>query len=175
MRKLRAGRGGRLAPLAAAGPVLGLAAGLAIGLSMAGCSDGPTGDTNVDQLVGVTWQMVAVHTDQGTVTPAGAPPRIPSIEFTGESAPDGLRPAAHRLTGSGGCNAVFGAYQATGSGALTVSDLAWTEMGCEPFDVMEVEQTFLQAVGRARSYQVQGDGLEIEFDGGTIQLVAGDG
>ena len=48
-------------------------------------------------------------------------------------------------------------------------------MGCEPFDVMEVEQTFLQAVGRARSYQVQGDGLEIEFDGGTIELVAGDG
>jgi len=158
----------------AAGPVLGLASCLAIGLAMAGCSDGPTGDPNVDRLVGVTWQMVAVHTDQGTVTPAGTPPRIPSIEFTGERAPDGL-PAAHRLTGSGGCNTVFGAYQASGSGALTVSDLAWTEMGCEPFDVMEVEQAFLQAVGRALSYRVQGDGLEIEFDGGTIQLVEADG
>jgi len=175
MRKSRAVRGGRLAPLAAAGPVLGLAAGLAIGLSIAGCSDGPTGDANVDRLVGVTWQMVAVHTDQGTVTPAGAPPRVPSIEFTGELAGNGIRLTAHRLTGSGGCNALFGAYEATGSGALTVSDLAWTEMGCAPSEVMEVEQTFLHAVGRARLYRVQDDGLEIEYDGGTIELAADDG
>lgn len=148
---------------------------LAIGLSLAGCSDGPTGDANVDRLVSTAWLMVAVHTDQGTVTPAGTPPRIPSIRFTGEAAGNGIRLTAHRLTGSGGCNTVFGAYEATGSGALAVSDLTWTEMACTPPEVMEVEQTFLHAVGLARAYRVEGDSLVIEYDGGTVELVADDG
>jgi hypothetical protein len=40
---------------------------------------------------------------------------------------------------------------------------------------MEVEQTFLHAVGLARAYRVEGDSLVIEYDGGTVELVADDG
>ena len=148
-------------------------AALCAGLSLAACSDSLSVVGSVDELVGVSWTLVAVHTEQGTVTPAGTPRRIPAVEFTGEPARGIL--AGDRLEGTGGCNVVFGAYRAEGTGALTVTELAWTEMACFPSEVMSVEQVFFQSLGLARSFRVDDTGLEISFEGGTIELVAADG
>ena len=98
---------------------------------------------------------------------------IPTIQMTLRAPARGIL-AGDRLEGTGGCNVVFGAYRAEGTGALTVTELAWTEMACFPSEVMSVEQVFFQSLGLARSFRVDDTGLEISFEGGTIELVAAD-
>ncbi|MCB0968575.1 MAG: META domain-containing protein [Ilumatobacter sp.] len=73
------------------------------------------------------------------------------------------------IGGTAACNSYRGRIDLTaeaGHGTFTVTDLSWTEMGCEP-DVMAVEQAFLSALQMADSYE-SADGLYVAVaDGDT--------
>jgi heat shock protein HslJ len=59
------------------------------------------------------------------------------------------------------CNSYFGAYE-TGKGTIQISELGQTEMYCvEPEGIMEQEAQFLQALGTAATYRVDGNRLEM--------------
>lgn len=63
------------------------------------------------------------------------------------------------VRGRAACNS----YQGTvdlGDGTITVAELMWTEMGCEPA-VHETEQAFLGALGDAATYTVSEDTLTL--------------
>jgi heat shock protein HslJ len=71
-----------------------------------------------------------------------------------------------RVSGSAGCNSYGGSYQLSGN-ELTFSPLESTLMACLDDGVMEIESDYLRALSTAESYQVSGDQLQIEYQGGT--------
>ena len=56
-----------------------------------------------------------------------------------------------RLEGFGGCNRLFGAYEAS-DGRLSVDAVAATRKACDDAGVMQVESALLAALEDARSY-----------------------
>lgn len=73
------------------------------------------------------------------------------------------------VSGTAACNHYSGAIDVStgaGHGDFVVSDLSWTEMGCEP-EVMAVEQSFLTALQAVDAYEAA-DGLYVaDTDTGT--------
>ena len=68
------------------------------------------------------------------------------------------------------CNSYFGAYE-TGKGTIKISALGQTEMYCvEPEGIMEQESQFLQALGTAATYRVDGNSLEMRTAGDEIAV-----
>jgi heat shock protein HslJ len=64
-----------------------------------------------------------------------------------------------QLGGTAACNGYGGTVETT-DGAFLVTDLGWTEMGCEPA-VMDLEQAFLGSLDGITSHTVEGDVLTI--------------
>lgn len=74
--------------------------------------------------------------------------------------------------GFAGCNAYGGPYTATGSGTLTVLEIAATAQGCvEPEGVLQQESAYIAALTGADAYRVMDDRLEIENASGETTLV----
>lgn len=70
------------------------------------------------------------------------------------------------ISGTAACNQYSGVVDVStgaGHGTFVVSDLRWTEMGCEPA-VMDVEQAFLSALQAVDSYE-SADGLYVADTG----------
>jgi heat shock protein HslJ len=72
------------------------------------------------------------------------------------------------IGGRAACNS-YGGTLAVSDGAVTVGDLAWTEMACEPA-VMEIESAFLNGLMRVRTAtrttdtaSLSGEGVEFSF------------
>jgi len=63
-----------------------------------------------------------------------------------------------RVRGFSGCNRFTGGYQSN-SGKLTFTQLASTRMAC--MEGMELEQRFLDALGRTTRFSIQGDTLAL--------------
>jgi PKD repeat protein len=76
-----------------------------------------------------------------------------------------------QVTGSSGCNNYSGTYTTTEaspiSGGLSISALSGGQRLCEE-DVMALEARYLEALGLATQYGIQGDTLTITFLGGTL-------
>ncbi len=73
--------------------------------------------------------------------------------------------------GSAGCNTYGGEYTADGS-ALTVGTIFRTEMYClEPAGVMDQEDRYLDLLGSAAGYRIEGDRLTITDSAGNAVLV----
>ncbi|MEX0269648.1 META domain-containing protein [Leptolyngbyaceae cyanobacterium UHCC 1019] len=90
------------------------------------------------------------------MTQPGSPmPMLPSTEQTVEF-------SAGRITGSGGCNRFNGTYRTAQGNQLSIGTLATTFMACEA-GVMTQESTFLTALQAAQRYQVNRDGLQINY------------
>ena len=64
-----------------------------------------------------------------------------------------------RIGGIAACNGYGGTVE-IGEGTIAVSDLSWTEMGCES-DVQQLEQAFLEALGAVSTYSISGEQLQI--------------
>jgi len=73
------------------------------------------------------------------------------------------------LRGSAGCNSYFGSFDMTDDG-ITVGPIASTEMWCGNEDVMGQEFQFLQALGNVQGYRINGDSLELSYDGGVLMF-----
>jgi len=76
-----------------------------------------------------------------------------------------LDSAAHRVSGSGGCNRLTGHYESSGS-RLRFSQMAGTMMAC--IQGMETEQAFLQALGSVGTWKIVGPKLELFDSAGNL-------
>jgi len=73
-----------------------------------------------------------------------------------------------QVSGNAGCNSYFGSYE-LGDGSLEIGMLGMTEMYCFPEEVMDQEGQYLADLGRAASYKLEGDRLEIaDAEGNTM-------
>ncbi len=70
------------------------------------------------------------------------------------------------VSGFGGCNAFTGNFEAE-AGNLSMGPLAATQRAC--IQGMDVEDRFLEALGRVNRYEIQGDTLQL-FDGDSALL-----
>ena len=72
------------------------------------------------------------------------------------------------LNGFAGCNNYFGSFETDGND-LNIGDLGSTMMACEEA-IMDQEAQYLSALAAADSYSIQGNRLEISYDGGAEVL-----
>lgn len=81
------------------------------------------------------------------------------------------------VTGSTGCNSYFGGYQLRGDALTIDGPLAQTEMAC-PGPVMDQEIAYIKLLQTMASYQIEGNQLTLNCDGGVLvytTVVAGGG
>ena len=92
------------------------------------------------------------------------PQRDPQVAFDRSSG---------RVSGSGGCNRLSGAFTRTGS-ALRIGQLASTKMACADPARSAVEAQFLQALQTAATYRLAGPQQLVLLDEGgrTLALLA---
>ena len=108
-------------------------------------------------LVGTQWQLTAYNNGKGGVVSTVSGSQV--IALFSE---DG------KLTGSAGCNNYTAAYKVTGD-QIQISQAASTLMMCaEPQGVMEQETAYLQAIGKAATYQIEGDQLTLAVQMGDL-------
>jgi heat shock protein HslJ len=124
--------------------------GLLVALTGVACGDGEGGDDGTAALEGVTWIL-----DGGSIDALvdGVPPgtRV-DLRFD-----DGA------VSGTSGCNRYMGTYEVDGS-AITFGALGGTEMGCSPQSLMDLEATYLRALGEVRAFRVTDEELVLETD-----------
>ena len=136
----------------------------------------------------INGQRYEVRTDQtGSVIRAASPQGLPTgLENTYWSllsfgSPGAKQPlveeslitltlAGGQAGGSGGCNSYGGTYQVDGN-RITFGELTRTERACLDQRVTEQEQRFFQALESASEYKVEGNQLQITYDGGSGLLL----
>ncbi|MGD0446033.1 MAG: META domain-containing protein [Edaphobacter sp.] len=79
-----------------------------------------------------------------------------------------LDPAAHRASGSGGCNRVTGPYQLTGERVM-FAHMASTMMMCP--SGMDVERRFLNALNETKRWKIEGQELKLMDGEGKVVAV----
>lgn len=114
-------------------------------------------------LVGTEWQL---HTFlSGETADSTASSLIGDSTITLVFNEDGT------VGGHGGCNSYGGNYLVEGE-SLTISELVSTLMACEAEGVTEQESVYLDALGRAESYSIEGNQLTIYYPGGGLVFAA---
>jgi heat shock protein HslJ len=93
---------------------------------------------------------------------AGAPVKSASHE---QEAYFVLNSENHRVSGSGGCNRIMGSYELSGD-HLTFSQMASTMMAC--IKGMDTEKTFLDALGRVKTWKIAGQQLLLSDAEGKV-------
>jgi heat shock protein HslJ len=108
-------------------------------------------------LTGAEWSAAGVNNGKGGVASLVADTVITAT--FGEDGP---------LFGSGGCNRYRGQFTVDGA-RITIGPLATTRMAC-PGPVMEQEAQYLAALGRATTWRIDGDTLELRDADGALQV-----
>lgn len=126
-------------------PLIPLAA-LALGVMFSAntCSDKTAGSTGSAALVPGQWVLSTLNGAEVQL-PEGAEKPFLAIDSTGVN-----------VTGFAGCNRVFGTMKVWGD-SIAFPGLAATRMYC--VETQQVEDNFLQALNRAKTYKVEGDQL----------------
>lgn len=110
-------------------------------------------DTQVKQSAGLEVMHWRLHTLAGKLAPLGAGGRQVDIRFL---------PKEGRAAGFSGCNRFTGSFTASdtskSSGTLTFGPIAGTRMACPQGDG-DIEQPFLQTLGKVTAYRLQEDTL----------------
>jgi putative lipoprotein len=112
-------------------------------------------DSSAAPLQGTYWKLEAIGNQPVT---AAEQQREPHLIFS---------PEGGRLTGSGGCNRLAGSYRTDGH-TLQFSGIASTRMAC--MHGMEMESSFLEALGKVRGWKITGSRLELADSSGKIIL-----
>ncbi len=116
----------------------------------------PAGTPAATSLAGTQWILTGYGPAAEPLTPPeGA--RV-TADFT-----------ADQVGGTAACNSYCGSYTTDGQ-RLTIGALVQTEMACLRDDLMTLERVFLQALGGATAYAVDGDTLTIDYDGGVLRF-----
>ncbi len=125
---------------------------LLLGALVGGCATTGGASGASSAVVGPAWQLVAIG--------GGQLPGVPYASLTFGA--DG------RFNGTTGCNRFFGTYTLAPGGALSLSDLDSTRMGCPP-DPMAQETGILGLLNRADRATV--DGRRLVLSAGTTPLL----
>jgi heat shock protein HslJ len=72
-----------------------------------------------------------------------------------------------QVSGSSGCNSYGGSYKVNGE-KITIRSLVSTLMACQDMDIMEQEQTYMQYLQNAQTYQIDSDQLQIATIDGKV-------
>ena len=121
------------------------------GLVLAGCSThAPSGSTT--KLPGTSWRLVDLAGAAALADPKA------TISFQEDG----------RVTGSASCNRFFGSATISGE-SLSFGPLGATKMAC-PEPIMGQEKRFLEALGNATRYAVDGKTLSIWVKGSEKPL-----
>ena len=102
---------------------------------------------------GTHWTLVALG-DRNVA--AASATREPHLIFTVDSS---------RVTGSGGCNRVFGGYAISGD-SLSFTGVASTKMACATG--MDIETAFLAALSRVARWRIVDGSLELTDAAGAL-------
>ncbi|MFN8474653.1 MAG: META domain-containing protein [Anaerolineae bacterium] len=116
----------------------------------------PAGSTAV-ALEGPVWKLESYADNSGQTVNA-----LPNTNVTAEF-------KAGRVNGNAGCNTYFAGYKVDGN-KLTISAAGSTMMACADPAVMAQESAYLQALGKAATYQITGDTLAISDANGNVIL-----
>lgn len=108
----------------------------------------PAAPSAANGLKDTRWNLVSID---GTPAVAGAQPA--TIEFAG-----------NQVSGSTGCNGMFGDYTVRGE-VLSFGALSGTKMACSP-ELNTQENRFLAALAAAERYTIREATLTITFEGG---------
>lgn len=73
-----------------------------------------------------------------------------------------------KVSGFGGCNSFFGAYEHDGA-TLSFSQLAATRMFCA--DAMDKESQFMKSLATVKSYKINGQVLQLFDDKGSLLVI----
>ncbi len=127
------------------------------GRTLPGTGDGqPSGAEN--PLVNSRWRLVSFGEEMGET------PVLAGTEVTLEFDDAGL------AAGSGGCNTFSSSYSQQ-DGEIAFSAIVTTERACTAAGVMDQEQHYYQALQSAVRYQIEGDRMQIRYDGGVLNFV----
>ncbi len=120
-----------------------------LALSTSGCGSG----INLDEPIeGPNWRLVQLGDEP--IAPSSEPQRDAQIQFDVSSG---------RVTGSGGCNRIFGSFQRSGN-TLSIGQLGATRMACTD-PVRSVNETsFFAALQSTARYRLQGPSRLILLD-----------
>ena len=125
--------------------------------------------------------IVQSGTDTGGTEPAGTRPSVIGpwilVGLTIDDAPATIPPEVvfemsiegGQISGLAGCNQFGGDVDAADDGSFSTSDVFITEMACEPLSLLDFEQVYLGALGRATAWEVTPAGLTLSGDG--VELV----
>jgi copper homeostasis protein (lipoprotein) len=117
--------------------------------SLARVTPSPTQPT----LEATSWSLATLEGKQVTVA---AGHEAPSMTFSKEDS---------RVYGTGGCNNFTGSFATTGSGGLTLSQVASTRMFC--IHDMETEDRYFAIFDKVRGYRISGGALYLTAEGGA--------
>jgi heat shock protein HslJ len=112
------------------------------------------GSLGTPTLMGTRWVLVGLGT---TPVTAGTTAREPFMILTAD--------AERRITGSGGCNSMFGRYTLDGD-VLTFGDIGATKMACDRG--MNVETSLFSALSRVARWRIAGRQLEVKDSTGAV-------
>ncbi len=109
-------------------------------------------------LAGTSWEVIAYNNGKGGVVSV-----IIGSEITAEFGETG------ELTGSGGCNNYFGAYETNGEN-ISMGPFGTTRKACpEPEGIMEQESQYLAALETAATYKIDGLSMNMRTaEGSTV-------
>ena len=113
----------------------------------------PAGTSATVDIRGTDWRLVALGDKAVAVVDTQRAPRIV------------LQADSKQVTGSGGCNRMFGVYELNGD-ALRFSGIGSTKMACQ--DGMDTESAFLPALLRVAKWRVAGQQLELSDSTGAV-------
>ncbi|SFE23083.1 META domain-containing protein [Spirosoma endophyticum] len=116
-------------------------------LVMACSSSKPATDTL--SLTETRWVLVDV---QGQPVKSSGTDRDASIQFTD---------ADHKVTGSTGCNRMFGTYELPDAGKIKFVGIGSTKMACPD---MSTESAFVKALEQTNAYSISGNELQLKND-----------
>jgi len=104
------------------------------------------------------WQATGINNGKGGVVSSATTSRSTAV-FAGD-----------QLSGTGGCNRFTATYETEGD-QITIGPAAATRMFCnEPEGIMDQEQQYFEALGRARTFSLTPEKLELRDGGGALQV-----
>jgi heat shock protein HslJ len=104
------------------------------------------------------WQATGINNGKGGVVSSATTSRSTAV-FAG-----------NQLSGTGGCNRFTATYETEGD-QITIGPAAATRMFCdEPEGIMDQEQQYLEALGRARTFSLTPEKLDLRDENGSLQV-----
>ncbi|HUF94996.1 MAG TPA: META domain-containing protein [Acidimicrobiia bacterium] len=105
-----------------------------------------------------SWQLTSGSHGEATLEPIATHPV--TIEFTAE-----------HVGGTAACNSYGGTFDAS-TGAITISELAITEMACDPPETMELERAYIEALLAVSEATIEGTTLTLSGPEATLEFEA---